>query len=364
MLNMIEAKYFRIPEHPRDIERLWSLAAPIEILPSWLTAEIAHTYRIIELPKIIYDRAAYDSELIMLADLGFVLEPEAIYMKEPRREALWTIGIATGSSPFSLSPPRQVLSRESVSDVPASYVADPFLVREGNRWHMFFEVLNWKSYQGEIGWATSDDGLDWSYQRIVLVEPFHLSYPCVFAWQGEHYMVPETHQAGGIRLYRARRFPEEWVFERTLIAGPYFADSTPFECEGGWGIFADASANQEHDTLKLFFAESLHGPWREHPCSPIIRGDTANARPAGRVIRTDGKLVRFAQNCQPHYGTEVRAFAIEEITATTYRERPLGVVLGPSRSGWNADGMHHIDAQQLPDATWLAAVDGWQLPPQ
>ena len=38
---------------------------------------------------------------------------------------------------------------------------------------------------------------------IVLAEPFHLSYPYVFEWQGSHYMIPESGAAKSVRLYRA-----------------------------------------------------------------------------------------------------------------------------------------------------------------
>jgi hypothetical protein len=32
-------------------------------------------------------------------------------------------------------------------------------------------------------------------------------------------------------------------------------------------------------------------------------------------------------------------------------------------TGWNSEGMHHLDAQRLPDGTWLGAVDGWRFAP-
>jgi hypothetical protein len=54
---------------------------------------------------------------------------------------------------------------------------------------LFFEVMNDQGYKGEIAFATSADGLAWEYQGIVLAEPFSLSYPQVFRWRGEVYMV-------------------------------------------------------------------------------------------------------------------------------------------------------------------------------
>jgi hypothetical protein len=77
---------------------------------------------------------------------------------------MWSIGVYCGTSPFELAPPdggrNPVLTRESVNDVTARFVADPFMVRRSGVWYMFFEVLNDKTEKGEIGLATSRDGLD------------------------------------------------------------------------------------------------------------------------------------------------------------------------------------------------------------
>ena len=59
-------------------------------------------------------------------------------------------------------------------------VADPFMVFENGTWYMFFEAMNDFESRGVIGLATSEDGLSWQYQKIILNESFHLSYPYVF----------------------------------------------------------------------------------------------------------------------------------------------------------------------------------------
>jgi hypothetical protein len=62
----------------------------------------------------------------------------------------------------------------------------------------------------------------------------------------------------------------------------------------------------------------------------------------------------------PYYGTDVRAFEVTEVTTRTYQERGLNQpILEPSGSGWNACGMHHVDAHLLSDGSWIASVDGW-----
>ena len=72
-----------------------------------------------------------------------------------------------------------VLTAADVWDVEADFVADPFLYYDGGIWYLFMEVLK-SSYGGVIGVANSLDGINWTYDRIVLEQPFHLSYPYVF----------------------------------------------------------------------------------------------------------------------------------------------------------------------------------------
>ncbi len=82
-------------------------------------------------------------------------------------------------------------------------------------------------------------------------------------------------------------------------------------------------------------------PWTEHPESPIIIGDANIARPGGRVIILDHRIVRYTQDDDPTYGNQVRAFEITELTTTSYEEKevPESPILEASGNGWNAEGM-------------------------
>jgi len=291
---------------------------------------------------------------------------EAAAKGDPLRwQRVWSIGIYAGASPFSLAPvgPNPVLSAAQVSDADAYYVADPFMLAHEGHWHMFFEVLLRASRRGVIGVATSRDARTWDYRGLVLEQPFHLSYPQVFAHDGTIYMLPETIGAEAVRLYRATRFPDRFEPLHDLIQGIY-ADPTIFFDGGLWWILA-SSPPYESRTLHLFFAEDLLGPWREHPRSPIVPDDRHIARPGGRVFRCDGKLIRLAQDCVPRYGTRLQAVEITELDRNNYAERvcPANPILQPAALGWNSVGMHHMDPHRLGDGTWIACVDGDTLVP-
>ena len=277
----------------------------------------------------------------------------------------WSIGIYAGPSPYSLQPApgivNPVLTREDVSDVPAILVADPFMVRAGNAWQMFFEVMNARTAKGEIGCAVSEDLAQWTYRGIVLAERFHLSYPYVFEWMGAHYMIPESYEAGAVRLYRARRFPDRWTHVETLLTGECLVDTSVAHVDGRWWMLVQDSPMPRHDRLRLYTADALTGPWREHPASPIVDGDPRAARPAGRMLVYDGRVLRFAQDCDGGYGLAVRAFEVDPLTAETYKDRQVGPdpMLTGSGTGWNGGGMHHVDAHRVGPGQWVAAVDGW-----
>jgi hypothetical protein len=274
---------------------------------------------------------------------------------------MWSIAIYSGDSPFDLKPvhAHPVLTKAHVSDMRAKFVADPFMLQRHRRWYMFMEIMNKDTNRGEIGLATSNDGLDWTYQQIVLNEQFHLSYPYVFEWQNDYYMLPEALGSGAVCLYKADDFPFGWSCVARLLEGR-FADPSIFRFNDRWWMFT-CSTPYKHDTLRLYSATELTGPWTEHPKSPVVEGDKSRARPAGRILSFNNQLLRFAQDCGSQYGTSVRAFEILQLTMNSYTEVEYhkNPILKGSSNGWNKSGMHHIDARRRLDGKWLACVDGY-----
>ena len=281
----------------------------------------------------------------------------------PSIERRWSIGIYTGTDPLRLRVPSDVsnpvLTARDVTDVNARFVADPFMLRDDRGWHMFLEVFRADTHTGEIGWATSPDGFTWTYQQIVIREPFHLSYPHVFTWDSGYYMVTESLPHGEVRLYRADTFPTSWRFERALLVGAGVTDTSIVRHGDRWWLFAGMEGDA---MLSVFHAESLDGPWIPHTRNPIARDARHCARPAGRMVTTGGRLFRFAQDDHLSYGRAVHAFEITTLTPTEYLEHAVtpSPVLSGSGRGWNAAGMHHIDAHEVAPGQWIACVDGFR----
>ncbi len=278
----------------------------------------------------------------------------------------WAIGIYTGTSPLQLKPApgiiNPVLTGSDVTDVSANFVADPFMIKTDHGWYLFFEVLARWSSKGAIGLATSDDGLHWKYDRVVLREDYHLSFPYVFKYRDSYYMIPESYHAGSIRLYKADPFPYRWRFVKDLIKGPGYVDNAILHYKNKWWLF---TSNLESDELSIFYADDLLGPWSPHPGNPVIKGNANVARPGGRIILYGSKILRYVQDDDPSYGNCLRVEQVVRLSTTEYKEVPAiqHPLLTAAKSGWNESGMHHADVHRLGEHRWIACVDGYQPSP-
>lgn len=273
----------------------------------------------------------------------------------------YCIGVYTGATPVNLVPragvpETPVFTGADITGVPARFVADPFVVRRDGTWYLFFELFNALTGQGDIGLATSRDGLQWRFVQTVLDEPFHLSYPFVFEWNHAWYMLPEGSASGMLTLYRAVDFPLTWTVDTKLLDGGY-VDTTLLHFSGQWWMFTTPNGSKD---LLLFVADNLRGPWKPHPSSPLQKNNGDIARCGGRMIVYDGVPLRYTQDDDPAYGNALRAFRIIALTATNYAEEPASAqpILNATGRGWRAWGMHQLDPVEVQPNHWQAMVDG------
>lgn len=226
----------------------------------------------------------------------------------------------TGSSP-DLSGFRDLALPENVAEM-----ADPFLWEHGEKQYLLFEEIGMGRTNGRLACAElKADGL-LGEMRILLEKPYHLSYPCVVAANGELYLLPESSQAKRVDLYRFRRFPWEMELVATPLQGVGVVDTTPVEVDGVWYIFT-TTREPFLETL-LFTASRLDGPWTLHPANPVSTS-VRSSRSAGQLFRRNGKLFRPAQDCSVRYGYGMTINEVTRLTRDEFAERPVSY-LAPS----------------------------------
>ena len=213
--------------------------------------------------------------------------------------------------------------------------ADPhLLIRDGKHYAFIEEKPN--DSHGHVSVMEFRPDGTYTTPEPVLKEPFHLSYPFVFEHEDELYMIPESGDYGQVRLYRCAKFPDQWVLEHVIMDGLIAVDTTLFEQDGRWWLFA---AIAEHagasppGELFLFWADSpLATSWTPHPANPIV-SDVTTARPAGPLFRRGGRLIRPAQDCSPHYGYGIRLMEVTRLNEAEYEESEVGFL----EPDWESD---------------------------
>lgn len=229
------------------------------------------------------------------------------------RAPVWQV--AYRSTPERTPPvaPLDAASFQRLADDGQRYYADPFVFVHAGVTHLFVEELPYASGRGIISHTVLDRDRATATPAPVLEEPHHLSYPQVFADGGHIWMLPEGAASGGLHLYRADPFPHRWVRHATLIDAPLH-DATLFRHAGRWWITAGVvlGGASSWDTLALYSADRLEGPWHAHRGNPVLV-DARAARPAGTPFEHGGALWRPAQDCTGGYGSALSMCRIDRL---------------------------------------------------
>ena len=200
--------------------------------------------------------------------------------------------------------------------------ADPFVWMHQGNYFIFYEERLYSSDRGHIACITLDNQMNYIANNVVLERPYHLSYPFIFEYQEQIYMIPETQKNRTIELYRCTCFPNHWVFVKTLLADIRAVDSTLLEAYGKWWLFAGIKeeGGTSWDALHLFYTDDLlSDQWIPHPRNPIVK-DIRSARPAGRIFLNNGELIRPSQDCSVRYGYAINFNRISVLTDSEYEE--------------------------------------------
>lgn len=217
--------------------------------------------------------------------------------------------------------------------------ADPFLFEHDGWLYLFYEEERLKA-NAPICAKRTKDFKKWEHLGVVLQEKHHLSYPNVFEYEDEIYMLPETRDCDAVILYKAVEFPLRWERHKTLVEGDKFADSCVLFYEGKWYLFTTAWYGEKNG-LRIFVSDDLRGEYTEHPMSPIT-DDIALSRCGGAVFSYEGKLYRPAQDCTNYYGENLRVFEITELSPTGYKENLVKLMIDKQQV-WNLKGGHHFN---------------------
>lgn len=237
------------------------------------------------------------------------------------------------------------------------FFADPFPFEHDGRTYLFVEDFDHRVGKAVISVVEWGDDGPRGLPRPVLTHDVHLSYPFVLEHEGEVWMIPETSGARTVELYRAVRFPWEWERHSILLDDVEASDCTVFERDGRWWMTATVGfGGSLSDSLCLWSAPAVTGPWTPHPHNPVLV-DIASARPAGRVEFRDGRLLRPVQDCRTGYGAALGIAEIRCLDETGFEQKVIRHhTSGPN---WAGTRLHTLNSTGT-----LKTIDGSRLVPR
>jgi hypothetical protein len=235
----------------------------------------------------------------------------------------WAVAWRSGSPCALLD--EQAAAFSIIPDDGCRYYGDPFPLHRDGKTFLFVEEFPYATGRGCISVFEIDKIGRAGTPRIVLEEPYHLSYPFVFEQDGEVWMIPESGEARGVYLYRAEQFPYKWEQEACLISGTEAYDATLLRHNGRfWLSLCEKMWNSSSwDILSLFYSESLTGKWLPHPHNPVLL-DATLSRPGGAVFRHKGNTLRPAQDCSRYYGGALSICRVDTLEEKEFSQTLVG----------------------------------------
>ena len=246
-----------------------------------------------------------------------------------------------------------------IAESKGRFLADPFAVAarsSAGQTAIIAEEFDWTTGLGQIS-TIKWPAVSGEVPRPAIRSRHHLSYPYTIEHAGETWCVPECSESAEVAVYRLASGDGDWLKHKVILEGFPAVDPTLFEHDGRWWMFCTSAERGANEFLYAWHAEDLFGDWRPHPANPL-KVDIRGARPAGRPFRSNGELIRPAQDCARHYGDGITFNRILKLTPEEFVEEAAGKLL-PEVEHYPA-GLHTISS--LND---LVIVDGarWTFVP-
>lgn len=210
-----------------------------------------------------------------------------------------------------------------IIDMPKGYwAADPFIYEKDGEVDLFFEFYSIKKRKAALGHKRISD----TNEKINIIYEFegHSSYPCIFEWNEELYIIPETKAEKELVLLRCIEYPHKWIKESVLLKDVDFVDSTPFKINGKNEIFLYSEVNEGNVDSILYIGELDVNSGSVHNITELMKYNSSIGRPAGHVLYQDQNIIRVTQPGINHYGEKIEFKRIVMDKKIKYQEIKVG----------------------------------------
>lgn len=210
------------------------------------------------------------------------------------------------------------------------WLADPFLFEKGGKDYVFYEAFDLIERKGKIGYSIIGGETSQLSIHIVLDEPYHLSFPNIFEYEGEIYMMPETCGDYTIKLFKAISFPDRWEEYEVILSDIYACDTIVIQNNNQKYLLASEMYREQTPNGNYIscwvknVCYKLNNNLKVEKEGILVAEGDCGIRNAGKAFMHEGKLYRVGQNCPNKlYGKGLVLFEIESLDP--YKEKLLWI---------------------------------------
>ena len=176
------------------------------------------------------------------------------------------------------------------------WYADPIMIEHAGKTCLFMESYDMRTRLGSIAVSVFGEDGKLSAPHLIIQEPYHMSFPMVFHWNGGLYMIPETSGNRSLNLYRCQGDITRWTLEVSFPVADALVDTAVLAC-GEDHVELLTSALNPHNALSCKWQKyTLYRDGASYRLEPDVVFNSTDAydkgyRMAGSLVRDNGAVI-------------------------------------------------------------------------
>lgn len=200
------------------------------------------------------------------------------------------------------------------------WLADPFVFEKNGVVYLFYEAYDLVLRRGLIGYSIYEDNNTPAKINIIINETYHLSFPYIFEFNDDIYIMPETSGDYSLYVYKALSFPNVWEKVSYVLSDVYACDSIFIRgLDGDYLLTSEMYHNVPDGKyascwVKNYIYNVKDLTVQDSEGMKVAEGEFG-IRNAGAVFSENGKMFRIGQDCRySQYGRGLVLFEIKSLS--------------------------------------------------
>lgn len=182
-----------------------------------------------------------------------------LYIKDLFLKEEWNIAIREKNDKFLWEKGGTSEKFTVLSNTIRYWAADPFIITFDDKDYLFFEMFDRLKGKGVIGYREINGGKI-SRMKIAYKAEYHLSFPFIFHYNNDVYMMPEYSEGKELFLLKATHFPDKWEKVESWMNEKRLVDSILLSYQGNIFLLTqELESGYSSDKLSLYIKQGKNG---------------------------------------------------------------------------------------------------------